>query len=116
MLLRDRERGGDSHRPLFDFTKEAKEILAKSSLVWRAADRSLGDMKIKLAKYSGNKTEQTKHVNNLDALLNLSHRQAIDIGTYEDLLAQYLFKIGELSGRVRELQRYIDVDKSIREM
>lgn len=96
--------------------KEAKEILAKSSIVWKEADRSIREMKIKLSKYSGDKTEQTQHLLNLDALLNLSHKQAIDIGTYEDLLAQYLFKIGELSAKSRELQRTIDVDKLIKEL
>ena len=96
--------------------KEAKELLAQSSIVWRQADRSIREMKIKLYKYSGDKTEQTQHLLNLDALLNLSHKQAIDIGTYEDLLAQYLFKIGELSGRLRDLQREVDVDKLIKDL
>tara|TARA_R110000868_G_scaffold379331_1_gene645126 strand:+ start:80 stop:379 length:300 start_codon:yes stop_codon:yes gene_type:complete len=96
--------------------KEAKELLAKSSLVWKAAERSIREMKIKLAKYSGDKIEQTQHLNNLDGLLNLSHKQAIDIGTYEDLLAQYLFKIGELSARLRDLQREVYVDKLIKEL
>lgn len=96
--------------------KEAKELLAKSSIVWKEADKSIREMKIKLSKYSGDKTEQTQHLLNLDALLNLSHKQAIDIGAYEDLLAQYLFKIGELSAKSRELQRTIDVDKLIKEL
>ena len=96
--------------------KEAKELLAKSSIVWKQAERSIRDMKIKLAKYCGDKTEQTQHLNNLDGLLNLSHKQAIDIGTYEDLLARYLFKIGELSGRLRDLQREVDVDKLIKDL
>ena len=96
--------------------KEAKELLAKSSLVWKAAERSIREMKIKLAKYSGDKIEQTQNLNNLDGLLNLSHKQAIDIGTYEDLLAQYLFKIGELSARLRNLQREVYVDKLIKEL
>ena len=96
--------------------KEAKELLAQSSIVWKDAERSIREMKIKLSKYSGDKTEQTKHLHNLDGLLNLSHKQAIDIGTYEDLLAQYLFKIGELSGRLRDLQREVNVEKLIKEL
>lgn len=96
--------------------KQAKELLAQSSIVWKDAERSIREMKIKLSKYSGDKKEQTKHLHNLDALLNLSHKQAIDIGTYENLLAQYLFKIGELSGRLRDLQREVNVEKLIKEL
>jgi len=96
--------------------KEAKELLAKSSIVWKEAERSIREMKIKLAKYSGDKTEQTQHLLNLDALLNLSHKQAIDIGAYEDLLAQYLFKIGELSYKLRDLQREVNVEKLIKDL
>jgi hypothetical protein len=96
--------------------KEAKEILAKSSIVWKAAAASLNDMKIKLGKYNGDKTEQTKHVLNLDNLLNLSHRQAMDINTYEDLLAQYIFKIGELAAKLRDLNLEIKIKKEIENM
>tara|TARA_R110000772_G_scaffold166843_3_gene278484 strand:+ start:1423 stop:1722 length:300 start_codon:yes stop_codon:yes gene_type:complete len=96
--------------------KQIKEELAKSSAIWKDADRSIRDMKIKLGKYNGDKTEQTKHVLNLDNLLNLSHRQAMDINTYEDLLAKYMFKIGELSAKVRKLELQIKIDKQIAEM
>jgi hypothetical protein len=41
--------------------QEAKEILNKPAIC-KEAERSVRDMKIKLAKYSGEKTEQTKHL------------------------------------------------------
>ena len=89
--------------------KQIKEELAKSSAIWKDADRSIRDMKIKLGRYNGDKTEQTKHVLNLDNLLNLSHRQAMDVNIYEDLLAKYMFKIGELSAYSRKLELDIKV-------
>ena len=72
--------------------QEAKEILNKPAIC-KEAERSVRDMKIKLAKYSGDKTEQTKHLQNLDNLINLAYKQAVDIDAYEELLATYLFKI-----------------------
>jgi len=96
--------------------KQLKEELAKSSLVWRAADGSIRDMKIKLHNYKGEKSKQTQHILNLDGLLNLSHRQAMDINTYEDLLAKYMFKIGELSAKLRKLELQIKIDKQVAEM
>ena len=51
--------------------QEAKETLNKPHIC-REAERSIRDMKIKLSKYKGDKTEQTKHLHNLDNLLNLS--------------------------------------------
>ena len=96
--------------------KQIKEEIAKSSLVWKAADSSIRDMKIKLNNYKGEKTAQTKHILNLDNLLNLSHRQAMDINSYEDLLATYMFKIGELSAKLRKIELQIKIDKEIAEM
>tara|TARA_R110000803_G_scaffold9801_1_gene30540 strand:- start:118 stop:417 length:300 start_codon:yes stop_codon:yes gene_type:complete len=96
--------------------KEVKEVLAKCSTIWRSADRSIGDMKIRLDKFNGDKTQQTKHLLNLDNLLNLSHRQAVDINAYQDLLSEYLFKIGELSSKLRHLELKAKRDKEIEEM
>ena len=58
--------------------QEVKEILNKPAIC-REAERSVRDMKIKLAKYSGDKTEQTKHLQNLDNLINLAYKQAVEI-------------------------------------
>ena len=63
-------------------TQEAKEILNKP-IICKEAERSIREMKIKLSKYTGDKSEQTKHLSNLDNLLNLAHKQAIDLDTYE---------------------------------
>jgi len=82
--------------------QEAKEILNKPSIC-KEAERSVRDMKLKLAKYSGDKTEQTKHLQNLDNLINLAYKQAVDIDAYEELLATYLFKMGEQQAKIREL-------------
>jgi len=82
--------------------QEAKEILNKPAIC-KEAERSVRDMKIKLAKYSGEKTEQTKHLQNLDNLINLAYKQAVDIDAYEELLATYLFKMGEQQAKIREL-------------
>jgi len=82
--------------------QEAKEILNKPAIC-KEAERSVRDMKIKLAKYSGDKTEQTKHLQNLDNLINLAYKQAVDIDSYEELLAAYLFKMGEQQAKIREL-------------
>ena len=82
--------------------QKAKEILNKPATC-KEAERSIREMKIKLSKYSGDKTEQTKHLSNLDNLLNLAYKQAVDLDTYEDLLAVYLFKIGEQQAKIREL-------------
>jgi len=96
-------------------TDEAKQILNKPAIC-KEAERSIREMKIKLSKYTGDKTEQTRHLSNLDNLLNLAHRQAIDLDTYEDLLAQYLFKIGELSAKIRELVEMHAISEHIHEV
>jgi len=96
-------------------TDEAKQILNKPAIC-KEAERSIREMKIRLSKYTGDKSEQTRHLSNLDNLLNLAHRQAIDLDTYEDLLAQYLFKIGELSAKVRELVEMHAISEHIHEV
>ena len=96
-------------------TDEAKQILNKPAIC-KEAERSIREMKIRLSKYTGDKTEQTRHLSNLDNLLNLAHRQAIDLDTYEDLLAQYLFKIGELSAKIRELVEMHAISEHIHEV
>ena len=96
-------------------TQEAKETLNKP-FICKEAERSIREMKIKLSKYTGDKSEQTKHLNNLDNLLNLAHRQAIDIDTYEDLLATYLFKIGEQQAKIRELVEMHAISEHIHEV
>jgi hypothetical protein len=40
---------------------------------------------------------------NLDNLINLAYKQAVDIDAYEELLATYLFKMGEQQAKIREL-------------
>ena len=95
--------------------QEAKEILNKPAIC-KEAERSVRDMKLKLAKYSGDKTEQTKHLQNLDNLINLAYKQAIDLDTYEDLLAQYLFKIGEQQAKIRELVEMHAISEHIHEV
>jgi len=82
--------------------QEAKEILNKPAIC-KEAERSVRDMKLKLAQYTGDKTEQTKHLQNLDNLINLAYKQAVDIDAYEELLATYLFKMGEQQAKIREL-------------
>ena len=96
-------------------TQEAKETLNKP-IICKEAERSIREMKIKLSKYTGDKSEQTKHLNNLDNLLNLAHKQAVDIDMYEDLLAQYLFKIGEQQAKIRELVEMHAISEHIHEV
>jgi hypothetical protein len=96
-------------------TQEAKEILNKP-IICKEAERSIREMKIRLSKYTGDKSEQTKHLNNLDNLLNLAHKQAIDLDTYEDLLATYLFKIGEQQAKIRELVEMHAISEHIHEV
>jgi len=95
--------------------QEAKEILNKP-IICKEAERSIREMKIRLSKYTGDKSEQTKHLNNLDNLLNLAHKQAIDLDTYEDLLATYLFKIGEQQAKIRELVEMHAISEHIHEV
>ena len=40
----------------------------------------------------------------------------MNINSYEDLLATYMFKIGELSAKLRKLELQIKIDKEIAEM
>jgi hypothetical protein len=96
-------------------TLQSKEILNKP-MICKEAERSIREMKIKLSKYTGDKSEQTKHLNNLDNLLNLAHKQAIDLDTYEDLLATYLFKIGEQQAKIRELVEMHAISEHIHEV
>lgn len=96
--------------------QEAKDLIAKSSEIWKEAERSIRSMKIKLQRYTGDKTEQNKHISNLDNLLNLSHRQAADINTYSDLLARYLMNIGGLKAQLDEMQRKYEISEQIHEV
>lgn len=97
-------------------SKETKELLAKHSTICKDAETSIRDMKVKLSRYTGNKTEQTKHLNNLDNLLNLAHKQAVDIISANDLIAKYLFKIGEQNYKLRELAEQYDISEKIHEV
>ena len=86
--------------------QQAKETLNKPHIC-REAEKSIRDMKIKLHKFKGDKTEQSKHLHNLDNLLNLSHKQALEIDEYSDLTAQYIMKIGEMNSRLKIWQKSI---------
>ena len=96
--------------------KQIKELIAKQSSICKDAESSIRDMKIKLSRYKGQKTEQTKHLENLDNLLNLAHRQSADIMQANDLIAKYLFKIGEQDYKLRELREQYDVSEKIHEV
>ena len=95
--------------------KEAKEKLNKPEIC-KEAERSIRDMKIKLAKFKGEKTEQTNHLQNLDNLINLAYKQAVDLDTYEELLAKYLFKMGEQQAKIRELVELHAISEHIHEI
>jgi len=95
--------------------QEAKETLNKPHIC-REAENSIRDMKIKLAKYKGDKTEQTKHLQNLDNLINLCHKQAIEIDEYADLTAQYIFKIGEMNSRLTDIAEKYYLSEKIHEI
>lgn len=95
--------------------QEIKETLNKP-YIYREAEKSVREMKIKLGKYKGEKTEQTKHLHNLDNLLNLSHKQAIDIDTYSEITAKYLMKIAELSSKLKEMERKYYLSEKIHEV
>ena len=96
--------------------KEIKELIAKHSTICKDAEESTRDMKLKLSRYKGDKTEQTKHLQNLDNLLNLAHKQAVDIMEANDLIGKYLFKIGEQNHKIRELREQYDVSEKIHEV
>ena len=95
--------------------KEIKEILNKPH-IYREAEKSVRDMKIKLYKFKGEKAEQTKHLHNLDNLLNLSHKQAVDIDTYSEITVKYLMKIAELSSKLKEMERKYYLSEKIHEV
>ena len=96
--------------------KQIKELIAKNSTICKDAEESIRDMKLKLSRYKGDKTEQTRHLQNLDNLLNLAHKQAVDIMQANDLIAKYLFKIGEQDYKLRELREQYDVSEKINEI
>ena len=96
--------------------KEIKELLAKQSTICKDAETSIRDMKLKLSRYKGDKTEQTRHLQNLDNLLNLAHKQAVDIMQANDLIAKYLFKIGEQNYKLRELTEQYDISEKIHDV
>lgn len=96
--------------------REIKEIIAKHSSICKDAETSIRDMKLKLSRYKGDKTEQTKHLNNLDNLLNLAHKQAVDIMEANDLIGKYLFKIGEQNHKLRDMAEKYDVSEKIHEV
>ena len=95
--------------------QQAKETLNKPHIC-REAEKSIRDMKIKLHKFKGDKTEQTKHLQNLDNLLNLSHKQALEIDEYSDLTAQYIFKIGEMNSRLKDMTEKYYISEKIHEI
>ncbi len=96
--------------------KEIKETIAKYSSICKDAETSIRDMKIKLSRYKGDKIEQTKHLQNLDNLLNLAHKQAVDIMQANDLIAKYLFKIGEQNHKLRDMAEKYDVSEKIHDV
>jgi len=95
--------------------QEAKEKLNKPHIC-REAEKSIRDMKIKLHKFKGDKTEQTKHLHKLDNLLNLSHKQALEIDEYSDLNAKYIFKIGEMNSRLKDMAEKYYISEKIHEI
>ena len=95
--------------------QEAKETLNKPHIC-REAEKSIRDMKIKLSKYKGEKTEQTKHLQNLDNLVNLCHKQALEIDEYCDLTAKYIFKIGEMNSRLKDMTEKYYISQKIHEI
>ncbi len=95
--------------------QEAKETLNKPHIC-REAEKSIRDMKIKLSKYKGEKTEQTKHLQNLDNLLYLSHKQAIEIDEYSNLTAEYIMKIGEMNSRLKDMTEKYYLSEKIHEI
>ena len=95
--------------------QEAKETLNKPHIC-REAEKSIRDMKIKLSKYKGEKEEQTKHLQNLDNLLNLCHKQALEIDDYSDLTAQYIMKIGEMNSRLKDMTEKYYISEKIHEI
>ncbi len=95
--------------------QEVKETLNKPHIC-REAEKSIRDMKIKLSKYKGEKTEQTKHLQNLDNLLYLSHKQAIEIDEYSNLTAEYIMKIGEMNSRLKDMTEKYYLSEKIHEI
>ncbi len=95
--------------------KEIKEKLNKP-YICREAEKSIADMKIKLYKFKGEKTEQNKHLHNLDNLLNLSYKQAVEIDTYSEITAKYLMKIAELSSKLEDMSRRYYLSEKINEI
>lgn len=95
--------------------QEIKETLNKPHIC-REAEKSIRDMKIKLHKYKGEKGDQTKHLQNLDHLLNLCHKQALEIDEYSDLTAQYIFKIGEMNSRLKDMIEKYYISEKIHEV
>ena len=95
--------------------QEAKETLNKPHIC-REAEKSIRDMKIKLHKFKGDKAAQTKHLENLDNLLNLSHKQALEIDEYCDLTAKYIFKIGEMNSKLKDMAEKYYISEKIHEI
>lgn len=95
--------------------QEAKETINKPH-IFREAESSIRDMKIKLSKFKGDNTSQTKHLQNLDNLLNLSHKQAIELDDYLDLTAKYIFKIGEMNSRLKDMAEKYYISEKIHEL
>ena len=95
--------------------QQAKETLNKPHIC-REAEKSIRDMKIKLHKFKGDKAAQTKHLQNLDNLLNLCHKQALEIDEYSDLTAQYIMKIGEMNSRLKDMAEKYYISEKIHEI
>ena len=96
--------------------EEIKELLAKRQKICKEAERTILDMKVTLQKYKGDKTKQEKHLQNLGNLLNLAVKQGVDLQNYEDLLAQYLMKIGEQGARIREMEERYKISEQLHEI
>lgn len=96
--------------------KEIAERISEERQICKKAEQSINEMKIALAKYKGEKTKQTERLANLENVINLSIKQGVDMQTYEDLLAQYLIKIGELSSKLKEMHTRYALSERIHEV
>ena len=96
--------------------QELKQSVAENNATIKEAERSVRDMKLKLAKYKGDKTEQTKHIQNLDNLINLSVKQNVEIQEQEQILGDTLMKLGEVVSRLRTMERRYYISEKVNEI
>lgn len=95
--------------------EEVKELLAKSKPIIKKAEISINQMKVKLQKFNGDKTEPKERIDSLDALVNLSIANQTRI---DDLLndnAKLLIKIGELNHLLKKSTRRLVLLEKISE-